>query len=134
MKKYLILFLYSASFLLVLSLPAFAETITCAECGMTSDAGSKYTAKIAQADKTLYFCDIGDLLTYLNKKKLQRAAAGVKDFSTGEWLEAQKAYYVHDGKKFSSPMGWGFASFKEKKEASAYGPVMDFDGALKAVR
>ncbi len=134
MKKYLMLILYAASFLFVLPLPAFAENITCAECGMMSDAGSKYTAKIVNADKTLYFCDIGDLLSYVNKKKLPNAPAWVRDFSSGEWLEAQKAFYVHDRKKFSSPMGWGFASFKEKKGASAYGPLMDFDGALKAVR
>ena len=31
-------------------------------------------------------------------------------------------------------MGWGIAAFKNKKDAAAYGQVMDFDGALKAVR
>lgn len=134
MKKYLIPFLCAAFSLVIMSLPAFAENISCAECGMTSDIASKYTSRIVQGDKTLYFCDIGDLLVYLNKKKEQKASARVRDFETGEWLEARKAHYVHDGKKFNSPMGWGIAAFKDGKQASKYGSGMDMDAAQKAVR
>ena len=29
-------------------------------------------------------------------------------------------------------MGWGVAAFRERNRASAFGTVMDFDGAAKA--
>jgi nitrous oxide reductase accessory protein NosL len=134
MKNSIIPFLCAAFLLVTVSVAAVAENIRCAECGMTSDLASKYTARIVLSSKTLYFCDIGDLLVYLNKEKEQKASAGVKDLETGEWLEARTAYYVHDGKKLRSPMGWGIAAFKARKQASAYGAIMDLDAALGAVR
>ncbi len=134
MRKYVIFLLCAVFSPVILSLPAPAQSISCAECGMTSDLASKYTARIVKAEKILYFCDIGDLLVFINKKKEQNIKAEVKDFITGEWLEAQKAYYVHDEKKFKTPMAWGVASFKTKKEAAAFGPVMSFPGALETVR
>ncbi len=134
MKKSLFALLYAALLVFVCSLPVVAETITCAECGMKSDLASKFTSKIIQGEKTLYFCDIGDLFTYLNKKKPENARAEVKDYNTGEWLDVHKAFYVHADKKFRTPMGWGIASFKDKNDAAAYGIVMDFEGAIKAVK
>ncbi len=127
-------FPFLGAVLLLLPVLSFAGNITCAECGMASDVVSKYTARIVQGDKTLYFCDIGDLLTYLNRKKEQNSEIQVRDFPTGQWIEGQKAYYVRDGKKFKSPMGWGVASFENSQKASAYGPVMDFETALRSVR
>lgn len=127
-------FLYAALLILSFSLPVRAEIISCAECGMKSDAGSKFTSRISQGEKTLYFCDIGDLFMYLNKKKPRDARAEVKDYRTGEWIDAQKAYYVQAARKFNSPMGWGIAAFKDGKEPAESGSVMDFDGAMKAVR
>ncbi len=134
MKKSIIMYLYPALLTLFLSLPASAAMITCAQCGMKSDIDSKFTSKITQGDKTLYFCDIGDLLTYLNEKKPQNIRAEVKDYSTGEWLDVHKALYVQDEKKFKSPMSWGIAAFKDRKAATGNGSVMDFDGALKAIQ
>ncbi len=134
MKKSLLPFLCSALLIFVYCLPVAAETITCAECGMKSDLASKFTSKIVQGEKTLYFCDIGDLFAYLNRKKPQNAQAEVKDYNTGEWLDAQKAFYVRAEKKFRTPMGWGIASFKDRNDAAGYGSVMDFEAAIKAVQ
>jgi nitrous oxide reductase accessory protein NosL len=134
MRKHLFFALYTALLIFLCSFPAAAETITCAECGMTSDLGSKFTSRIVQGEKPLYFCDIGDLFTYLIGKKPQKVRAEVKDYKTGEWLDAHQAFYVHADKKFKSPMGWGIAAFKDRKDASEYGGTMDFDGALKAVQ
>jgi nitrous oxide reductase accessory protein NosL len=111
-----------------------AETVTCAECGMTCDTAAKFTSRIVQGDKILYYCDIGDLLTYLIKKKPQNARAEVRDYTSGEWMDAHTAFYVHDDKRFKTPMGWGIASFKNKKDASGFGTLMNFDETLKAVR
>ncbi len=134
MRKHLFSALYATVLIFLCSLPAAAEKITCAECGMTSDLGSKFTSRIVQGEKTLYFCDIGDLFSYLAGKRPQDVRAEVKDYKTGEWLDAHQAFYVHAGKKFKSPMGWGIAAFKDRKDADGYGSVMDYGGALKAVQ
>ncbi len=134
MKRPLLAPLLAALVAFACSLSAVAETITCTECGMMLDLGSKFTSKITQGEKSLYFCDIGDLFTYLNKKKPQNIRAEVKDYNTGEWLDVHKAFYVHAAKKFRTPMGWGIASFKDRNEAAGHGSVMDFEGAIKAVQ
>lgn len=127
--------LFLANLLVILfSLSAFAEVITCAECGMTLDLASKFTAKIVQGEKTLYFCDIGDLLSYLNRKKPENVRAEVKDYTSGEWLDARAAFFVRSEKTFKSPMGWGIAAFKDGKAAAGFGSVMGFDAAAKAVK
>ncbi len=134
MKKSSFTLLSALLLILACSLPAAAEMVTCAQCGMMSDLGSKFTARITGGEKPLYFCDIGDLLTYLNAKKPQAGKAEVKDYMSGDWLDAREAFYVHAEKTFKSPMGWGLASFKNKSDAAAHGTAMDFDNALKAVK
>ena len=113
---------------------ALAETIQCTECGMMVDMSSKFTARIVTGNTTSYFCDIGDLFSYLKQTGSTTAGAGVKDFTTGEWLPANKAFYVHDDKKFKTPMGWGVAAFKEKAPAAAAGAVLDFDSTAKTLK
>jgi nitrous oxide reductase accessory protein NosL len=123
------------SLLLAFVFPAYSsDTIKCTECGMQSDITSKFTARTAEDGKQLYFCDIGDLLTYLNKKKQPGITAEVKDYPSGGWIDAAKASFVQSPKQFNSPMGWGIAAFKDKKQGAAYGGVLDLSGALKAVR
>jgi copper chaperone NosL len=120
---------------LLAPVPASAEQpVKCAECGMTVDTQSKFCAKIDQDGKTLMFCDLGDLLTYLNKKSVSPSAAQVRDYKTGEWIGAEKAFYVHAEKTFKTPMGWGIAAFKTKEDAAAFGTPVDITGSLKAVK
>ena len=116
------------------SIPSLAETIHCAECGMMVDMNSKFTAKIVQGDTSRYFCDIGDLFSYLKRKGMKDGRAEVRDYITGEWMDANKAYYVHAEKKFKTPMGWGIAAFRDKKLASESGSAMDFDGMAQALK
>jgi nitrous oxide reductase accessory protein NosL len=120
--------------LLVLS-TAFAADFRCSECGMKVDITSKFSAKTTQGDATLYFCDIGDLFAYLKKHAVVNdARIEVKDFTSGAWLDARKAFYVHAEQKFSTPMGWGIAAFINKDDASKFGIAMDFDAAAKALK
>jgi nitrous oxide reductase accessory protein NosL len=120
--------------LVVLSLtPALATEIKCSECGMTVKMDSKFTSKITRGDTILYFCDIGDLFSYLKKINMNKTSIEVKDYMTGEWIDARKAYYVSSGDKFKTPMGWGIAAFKDKNEASQAGNIMDFDGTANAL-
>jgi nitrous oxide reductase accessory protein NosL len=111
-----------------------AETIKCSECGMMVDVNSRFESKIVQADKTLYFCDVGDLFSYLKRTKQNGSRIDVKDYKTGEWTDARTAYYVHAEKKFKTPMGWGIASFKYQKDAAEFGEVMDFDSTAKTLK
>jgi len=114
--------------------PAQAMDTKCSECGMMVRMDSPFTAKITMGETTLYFCDIGDLFAYLKNKNLTNARAEVKDHPTGAWIDARKASYVHEEKKFSTPMGWGIAAFKNANEASRSGSIMDFDGVVKALK
>jgi len=111
-----------------------AETIKCTECGMFLDMNSKFTSKIVQGGSTLYFCDIGDLFLYLKRKDMTDVTAQVKDYVTGEWLDAKKAYFVHAEKKFMTPMGWGIAAFKDKTSAAESGTVMDFNATVLTIK
>jgi nitrous oxide reductase accessory protein NosL len=133
MKRVSLVLVFAAILAHSFALPTVAETITCTECGMMLEVGSKFTAKIVQEGKDLYFCDIGDLFAYLNRKKPQNVRIQVKDFPSGAWIDARSASYVRSAKKFNSPMGWGIAAFQDGNDAAAYGSALDFDAAMKAV-
>ncbi len=124
-----------ALFCLVIgSVSAIAETISCTECGMMVDLNSKFAAKIVRGDTASYFCDIGDLFAYLNRKGMSNAGAQVKDYGTGDWIDASKAFYVRSEKKFKTPMGWGVAAFHDKNSAAGSGVAMDFEAMAKTVK
>ena len=134
MKRSLFPLLQAVLLVLACTLPAAAEMVSCAECGMPTDTASKFTSKIVQGDKTLFFCDIGDLFSHLKKTPALAAQAQVKDYPSGDWIDAKQAFYVHAEKKFHTPMGWGIASFRDKKTAAESGNALDFDGMVKALK
>ncbi|HWR73279.1 MAG TPA: nitrous oxide reductase accessory protein NosL [Nitrospirota bacterium] len=136
MKRIMVLFSIVLVAAALAPLPAVpGETMKCAECGMMVDQGSKFSALIEGDAKTILpFCDIGDLLVYLNKKSLAPATARVKEYKTGEWISADKAFYVHAEKAFKTPMGWGIAAFKNREDAAAYGTPRDLNGIMRAVK
>lgn len=119
--------------LLFLSLASAAD-IMCTECGMRVDMESKFSSRITQEGTPLFFCDIGDLFAYLKKNHPKDSMVEVKDFASGEWIDARKAFYVHAEKKFSTPMGWGIAAFKIKEDASKFGVALDYGGMTKALK
>ena len=111
--------------------PSYAENVTCTECGMAADTNSKFAARIGQDKASLPFCDIGDMFSYLKRKKPANIRPEVKDFPSGEWIDARTAFYVHAEKKFKTPMGWGIAAFRDRSRASEYGDVMDYETVQK---
>lgn len=115
---------------LVLASRLDAETIRCAECGMAVDTENRFSSKIVQGGKTLLFCDVGDMLIYQRDKKAGMKNAWVKNYGTGEWTSAETAYYVYSPKRFSTPMGWSIATFKDKKDAEEFGTPLDKDGIM----
>jgi hypothetical protein len=114
--------------------PAPATELKCVECGMMVAPSSKFYAWIVKDKDTLPFCDIGDLLTYLDKKSLSPGLARVRDYPSGDTIIADKAFFVRDENAFRTPMGWGLAAFKDKREAAKFGTVLDFTGAAKTVK
>ena len=106
----------SAVFLLLLASVAVAqipEGARCAECGMKIDPNTPYVSYVVTNDgKTLYFDSIGDMLIHFLKKKGDLKEVHVKDYSTGQWIDGKKAFYVKNLKEFSGPMDWGIAAFK----------------------
>jgi len=123
-----------AMFAVMVATGAAAQHLKCAECGMLVDAEAPFSAKIISKDTTLYFCDIGDLLVYLRERKAAPTYARVKDYRSGEWIEAAKAYYVHEPRRFITPMGWGLASFKDKNDAVDFGIVSDITAVSRLLK
>jgi nitrous oxide reductase accessory protein NosL len=134
MRKQLSIIGFILAFIMIAASSVHAKDIRCTECGMMVRMDSKFTAKLAQGDATNYFCDIGDLFMYLKKNNVPDARIEVQDYSSGEWIDARKAFYVNAPKKFNTPMGWGVAAFKDKSVASQSGTVTDFENTAKALK
>jgi nitrous oxide reductase accessory protein NosL len=134
MKSFTKLFFPVLAFVLFLSLSASAEMVSCAQCGMGADLSGKFTSRIVQPKQTQHFCDIGDLFAYLKTNPAGASDAQVKDFKTGEWINAQQAFYVSSAKKFQTPMGWGIAAFKTKPEIAEFGNALDFNAMMKSLK
>jgi nitrous oxide reductase accessory protein NosL len=134
MKRPVLTLLLAGAIILLPVLSVLAADMRCAECGMMVDTASKFSARILQGDTVMSFCDIGDLFSYLKKKEPKDMRPEVKDYKTGEWVDAKKAYYVHAEKKFNTPMGWGIAAFTDKIEASQFGGPVDFAGMAKTLK
>lgn len=110
------------------------EGIRCHECGMKVDPSSKFVSYIETIDgKQLFFCDIGDMLSSLNKKKYETKEISVRDYKEGGWIDGKSAYYVRN-QKFVTPMEWGIAAFKNLSEAEQWGRPADFDNILKLLK
>ncbi len=116
------------------ALPTGAEQQKCAECGMRVDPSSRFSAMYEKGDRTLHFCDIGDLLVHLAAKKLDPAFGRVKDFSTGAPVSASAAWYVIDLKQFKTPMHWGIAAFQSRDIAQKHGTTLTFGEVMEKVK
>ncbi len=106
----------------------------CAECGMKVDPNSKFsTEAITTAGKKLFFCDIGDMLRHFRSDRGKLKTVYVKDYVDGGWIDGEKASYILD-KRFSTPMSWSIAAFRNESEAKRWGKPVDFDGALRLLK
>ncbi|HHW84862.1 MAG TPA: hypothetical protein GX400_01470 [Chloroflexi bacterium] len=113
----------------------FGETI-CTECGMIISQ-PKYASSFAYAEsegrfKSLPFDDIGDMLAYMRKHSdLIPVGVWVHDYISEEWIDAERAYFVHSD-AIKSPMGHGIAAFADKSAAEQFavetaGQMLDWD-------
>ena len=111
-----------------------ADSRTCSVCGMIADEAAPFTAKIVDGKKIAYFCDIGDLLIYLKGATAGRSFAYVKDYQSGEWIGAAAAHYVKAPRRFTTPMGWSIAAFRDRRAAGEYGTAIDLETVLKDLK
>lgn len=113
--------------------PAPATPVfSCAECGMSAQVAGRFTARLVKGETTLYFCDIGDLVSFMGRTQPKGFAAAVRDLPSGEWVDAGAAFFVIDKKAYATPMGWGVAAFRDR--SAAPGAALDFEALRKALR
>jgi nitrous oxide reductase accessory protein NosL len=99
---------------------------------MSANLADRYTSRIVQGTDAKYFCDIGDLVAFIDRTHPKGYAAAVHDYTSGEWIDAGAAFFVIDKKVYSSPMGWGIAAFRDREAAA--GATLDFEALRKALR
>lgn len=123
---------------LLMAMPASAGDVEipsgalCSACGMLVEPGSPFASVIVDKGKALYFCDIGDMLSYYAALKGKPDEVHVKDYEWNLWMDGYAAFYVK-GEYFKSPMGWRIAAFKKKPDADNAGKSMTFKEALAMV-
>lgn len=108
------------------------RVVRCAECGMDAKVANRYTSRIVLDGTTLHFCDIGDLVAFLERTQPKKYAASVHDFESGEWIDVGTAFFVIDRKTYLTPMGWGIAAFRNR--AAVVRASLDFEALRKALR
>ena len=106
--------------------------VKCSECGMSAKVASRHTSRLVQGTSTLFFCDIGDLAAFIERTHPKEFAAAVHDFTTGEWIDVDKAFFVIDKMTYLTPMGWGIAAFRER--AGMTGVPLDFEALREALK
>ena len=99
---------------------------------MSAKVANRYTSRIALGAGTLYFCDIGDLAAFIERTHPKEYAAAVHDFTSGEWVVADKAFFAIDKKTYLTPMGWGIAAFRDRSGLT--GVPLDFEALRKALK
>lgn len=105
----------------------------CIGCGMKVDQKSPFSAQIIDKEgKLLGFCDIGDMLLYYRDLKDKQVKAYVRDYVSGEWLDALNAIYVKND-TFMSPMSWNIGAFKDKAQAEKSGSVMGMPDTMNSL-
>lgn len=108
--------------------------VKCSECGMGVDPSSKFSAWVLD-DKggKLFFCDVGDMLNHYKNDINRIRSAGVRDYTTGQWIDGKKAFYISI-KGIKTPMSWGIAAFRDKSNAEKFGSPSPFMEAFRLLK
>ena len=103
---------------------------TCAFCGMLISEERFAAALTTATGDTEAFDDVGCLLHSLDRRDRPMAHVWVHDYSSGRWLEAPHAVFVHSA-DVPTPMGGGWFAFSTQEAAEQFarevhGTVMRF--------
>lgn len=86
----------------------------CSECNMDVEI-LDYAAQIIDKNgNTYFFDDIGCVVLWLENHKTHLAVMLTKTLDTHLWINVKEAWYTRVA---SSPMGYGFAAYENKKES-----------------
>lgn len=93
--------------------PIKVKEYQCSECNMDVEALDYAVQLISKNGDTYFFDDIGCLVLWLKNHSPDIHSVLTKTQDTKEWTDAYKAWYSRIA---PSPMGYGFAALKNKKE------------------
>lgn len=94
-------------------------------------ADQKFSAQsINMRNEVLWYDDLGCLVEYMKSPDWESyggedAVSYIGDAATGEWLRVEDAWYVYG---VDTPMGYGYAAYKEKKEGA-----FDFETTVQRI-
>lgn len=93
---------------------------TCDVCHMSILDDHNATQIVLQGGKTLKFDDIGCMHQWTEENGTEQVQAQfVRDYLSKEWLHYEEATFAYDP-SYSTPMGYGIYSFKDRSEAEAF--------------
>lgn len=90
----------------------------CVVCGMDVNMMPKFTSQLKLKDgKHVYTESPKHAIQYFLKNKDKVAQIWVRDFSTGKWIDAKRAYYVAVDE---GPMGHDLVAFRSMVKAKKF--------------
>jgi hypothetical protein len=85
----------------------------CSECNMDVENLNYMAEIVTEGGNTYFFDDIGCVVLWLKNHAPKIARMVTKTRDTHRWVDAKKAWYSRTD---TTPMGYGFAAYEEKKE------------------
>lgn len=95
------------------AIPIKAKEYQCSECSMDVETLEYAAELITQEGDTYFYDDIGCVVLWLENHSPNTKIILTQTLDTHEWIDAKKAWYSRIA---PSPMGYGFAAVKNKKE------------------
>ena len=90
-----------------------AKEYQCSECSMDIE-DLEYSAQIITPNgDTFFFDDIGCVVLWLENRTIKTQKVITKTLDSKAWVDAHNAWYTRTA---SSPMGYGFAAYAQKRE------------------
>lgn len=97
------------------------KTDKCALCNMAVKNDHSATEVILENGKVLKFDDLGCLVKWTKQNKDKKLAVSyVRDYNKENWIQLEKATYVHDNKFAKTPMAYNVISFANKEDAQKF--------------
>jgi len=107
----------------------------CARCVMVvSDRHNTTQVINPNNGKKYMFDDIGCMVLWFDDEHIKwkdEAIIWITDVTTGEWIDARKAYYDTNN---ITPMAYGFSAHKSKDTIKKDQEIVDFNEVVKRVR
>jgi copper chaperone NosL len=98
-----------------------AKTDKCALCKMAVKDDHFATELILENGKAMAFDDLGCMDKWMKQNKNKKpAVAYVRDYHNNNWVQLEKATFVHDHEATKTPMAYNVISFENEKNAKKF--------------